>query len=421
MLKKALFLTIAVLLIGVGVALFVIAPYHIYTLTLTEGVSTRFLGMKPSAPVFYDGRDFEFYKTNKEDEKLFTQFHFSNFVLPLPLNHPIYSLIPTIKIEGPLIRLGGNFLDGKNAELFSFIVEKNYKLEMTSGDQKLFLLPIFKNYIARKSPAEIWTDLFSKKLSLPSNVGKSFFQSLVALREVTYSDLVYNLYILYNRAHIFPQNITRISFNPKTSQGLIEFQSDDPHYKIERLYLVEKGIIYSLTMKTKIDNISAESFRYRFLTDISYKASNLDSAIPIYAQYKGITYNNRIDQQGMTYLFSAWSHDSGNKEYIRVIILFLERGKSNLKYLKPFYEYAYKKFGSSLSAENNLLMESVDEKLKRKVKEELEAEVKKEESKARAQFEGNFSSPEEKMKYYLQKAKESKMNSDDTQKVLIEE
>jgi hypothetical protein len=424
MLKKTIFLTIALLLIAAGLGLFVIAPYHIYTLTLTEGVSTRFLVMKPSLPVFYDGQEFIFKKdlgNAREETGLYTNFHFSNFQMPLPVNHPLFSLIPTIKIESSGPRLGGSFFDGKSTELFSFMLEKSYKLETISGDQKLFLLPIFRNHISRKLEEDVWRDLFSKKLSLPSNVGKSFYESLLTLRKVTYNDLVYNLYILYNRNHLFPPNATRISFDKASSHGLIELPSDDPKYLTERLFIIEKGIIYSMTIRTKIDNASAEHFRERVLRETTYKNSTIDSAIPIYAQYKNISYGRRIDQQGMTYLFAAWSHDLANREYIRVIIVFLERGKSNLKFLKPFYEYAYKKFGSNLSSENDVLLETADEKLKRRMKEELEGEVKKEEQVNNPKFEGNFSSPEDKIKFYLQKAKETKTNSDDSEKVLIQE
>lgn len=424
MIKKAIFLTTALLLILAGVALFVIAPYHIYTLTLTEGVNTRFLVMKPSPPVFYDGQEFRFYNEAsdlKEDSSLYTQFHFSNFLMPLPLNHPVFAPIPVIKTNSRGPSLGISYQSGKNTELFSFMVEKSYKLETISGDQKLFLLPIFKNHIDRKNEEEVWRDLFSKKLSLPSNVGKSFYQSLLALKEVTYNDLVYNLYILYNRTHLFPPETLRISYDSATTQGLIELPSEDRKFRNERLYIIEKGIIYSLSIKTRIDNIAAENFRNRLLKEIIYKGSTTDSAIPIYAQYKSITYNSRVDQQGMTYLFSAWSHDLANREYVRVIILFLERGRSNLKFLKPFYEYAFKKFGSNLSAESDVLLETPEEKLKRKVKQELESEIKKEELTNRASFEGNFSSPDEKIKYYLQKAKENKNNSDDSEKILIQE
>jgi len=324
MFKKIIFLTTMLLLIAVALGLFVIAPYHIYTLTLTEGVNTRFLMMKPSSPVYYDGQAFAFFNVkdkSADDSSLYESFHFSNFQIPMPLNHPIFSIIPSIKIESTGLRLGGSFLDGRNNELLSFIVEKTYKFETLSGDQKLFMLPIFRNHIHRKTEEDVWKDLFSKKLSLPSNIGKSFYQSLLSLKEVSYNDLVYNLYILYNRAHLFPKNAKRISFDPKTNNGLIELESEDPAFRVERLYLIDKGIIYSLTIKTNIGNTSAENFRSMLISETLYKGSTVDSAIPIYAHYKSIPYSKRIDQQGMTYLFSAWSHDLNNREYVRVLSL----------------------------------------------------------------------------------------------------
>jgi hypothetical protein len=421
--KKIIILSIAfLLLVGSGL-LMAIAPYHIYTLTLTEGVNTRFLVMKPSAPVLYDGHDLKFVRMENEnlDEELYHEFHFSTFLLPLPFNHPGLSLIPLIKNESAGPRLGASIIDGKNIEMISFMLERPYKLETISGDQKIFLLPVFKNHISRKSEEIVWRDLFSKKLSLPSNVGKSFYESLVTLKEVTYNDLVYNLYILYNRTHLFPENTTKIFFNKKNNQGVLELASDDPKVRVEKIFVIENGMIYSMIMKTKKDVVAAESYRNRLLSELKFKSSTTDSAIAIYAQYKNISFENRVNQQGMTYLFSAWSHDLNNRDFVRVIILFLERGRSNLKFLKPFYEYAFKKFGSSLSGDNELLLEAPDEKLKRRMKEELETEVKKEESAQTSKFEGNFSTPEEKIKFYLQKAKEGKANSDDTDKVLLQE
>ncbi len=420
--KKIIILSIALLLLaGTGV-LMAIAPYHIYTLTLTEGVNTRFLVMKPTASVFYDGHDSNFQADESPEEKyFFREFHFSHFLMPLPFNHPTFFLIPTIKNESAGTRLGASFLDGKNTELLSFMIERPYKLETISGDQKIFLLPIFRNHIYRKSEEEVWRDLFSKKLSLPSNVGKSFYESLIALKEVTYNDLVYNLYILYNRTHLFPESTKKMSFNKETGQGILELQSDDPKYKLERVYLIEKGMVYSITIKTKKGLAQSETYRSKLLSEIKYKNTTTDSAIPIYAQYKNISYGNRVDQQGMTYLYAAWSHDLSNRDFVRVIILFLERGKSNLKFLKPFYEYAFKKFGSNLSADNEFLLETPDEKLKRRMKEELEQEIKKEENANAPKFEGNFSSPEDKIKFYLQKAKEGNKNSDDSEKVLLQE
>jgi hypothetical protein len=42
----------------------------------------------------------------------------------MPYKHPIFSLIPTIKLEGSGPRLGANFIDGNNIDLFTFILEK---------------------------------------------------------------------------------------------------------------------------------------------------------------------------------------------------------------------------------------------------------------------------------------------------------
>jgi hypothetical protein len=423
MLKKSILLSLTLIMVAVGLMLLLIAPYHIYTLTLTEGVSTQFLVMKPAHTPFYDGYDFNssLYERNTDNSSLFSSFHFSNFEFPMPLNNPLFYIIPKIKIESSAPRLGASFIDGKNVEIFSYMIEKTFKLETISGDQKLFRLPVFKNHIARKSQEEVWRDLFSKKLSLPSNVGKGFFESLLTLKTVTYSDLVYNLFILYNRMHLFPNDLKKISYDVNSNHGLIELPSEDSNYTVERIYIIDKEIIYSLTIKSKNGNLASEELRKRILKEIIYKNSTIDSAIPIYAHYKNVTYNNRIDQQGMTYLFSAWSHDLSNREYIRVIILFLERGNLNLKYLKPFYEYAYKRFGSNLSSGNDSILESANEKLKRRIKEDLENEVKAEEQKNNPKYEGAFSSPDEKIKFYLQKAKEGKINSDESDKILLQE
>ena len=211
MVKKSMYLIITVALLAGAGFLVAIAPYHIYTLTLTEGVNTQFLVMSPTLPVLYDGADISVKAPDQmNDESLFKSFHFTHFELVMPVNHPLYNHIPVIKIDGLGLRLGASFQNGKNSELFNFMVERPYKFQTTSGEQKIFSLPIFKNYISRKSNEEVWADLFRKKLSLPSNDGKSFYESLLTLHKVSYNDLVYNLYILYNRRFSVPENITKI-------------------------------------------------------------------------------------------------------------------------------------------------------------------------------------------------------------------
>jgi hypothetical protein len=419
MVRKIIYLIVTLALLGGAGVLVAIAPYHIYTLTLTEGVNTRFLKMTPTKSTLYDGYDLNIKApSNMNDEGLYQTFHFGYFELPMPINHPLFYLIPIIKIEKAGLRLGASFQNGKNIELFSFMVERPYKFETVSGDEKIFTLPIFKNYISRKTNDEVWRDLFQKKLSLPSNEGKSFFDSLVSLRKVTYNDLVYNLYILYNRRFSVPANTEKMSFYAEKNMGVVELPSTDPKVLVERLYIIEKGLIYPVLIKSRRSDMAAINFRSKFIREIKYKSTSSDSAISIYGRYKQIPYTQRVDQQGMTYLYSAWSHDLDNREFVRVIILFLERGKLNLKYLKPFYEFAYKKFGSSLSSASGYLNETAPESLKRKINEELEGEVKQEADKPTVKSEGQFASPEDKIKFNLQKAKDQKINSDDSESSL---
>ena len=298
------------------------------------------------------------------------------------------------------------------------MIERPYKFETTYGDQKLFILPIFKNYISKKNNQEIWKDLFEKKLSLPSNEGKSFLDSLKTLYNMKYQDLVYNLYILYNRRFLAPDETNALVYYPEKKIGIVELSSPNEKMRIERLFIIENGLLYPFVIKTKIGELAAENFRSKFISEITYNHSSTDSAIPIYARYKQLNFSNRTDQTGMTFLFSAWSHDLSNKDFVRVIILFLERGKLNLKFLKPFYEFAYKKFGSTLSSESGYLEETTAESLKRKISEDLEKEIKKEMDLPVAKIDENFSSDEEKVKFNLQKAKDLKINRDEDEKIL---
>jgi hypothetical protein len=419
MVKNIVYLIITLALLAGAAGLVAIAPYHIYTLTLTEGVNTRFLQMNPTNSVFYDGKVVDIAIPEKmNDESFYELFHFGHYEIPMPINHPVFSLIPVIKIEPAGPRLGARFQNPKNTEFFSFMLERGHKFETTTGLQKLFNLPIFKNYIARKSDDEIWADVFQKQLSLPSNEGKSFYESLKALRKVTYKDLVYNLYILYNRKFVLPENTTKFSYYKNKKMGIVELKSDDPGILVEKLFIIEKGVIYPVLMRTRMAEIGASNFRAKFIQEITYKPTSTDSAISIYARYKQIPYSYRIDQQGMQYLYAAWSHDLNNRDYIRVIILFLERGKSNLKYLKPFYAYAYKKFGSNLSSASGYLNETPAEMLKRKISDEMNNEVKAAAAVKTSKEEGKFETPDDKIKYNLQKAKDTKINSDDADKEL---
>lgn len=398
--------------------LITIAPYHIYTLTLTEGVNTRFLKMRPTSAQYYDGKILNKEQPDtilSESKTIYNPLHFKNFELILPTNFPSINFIPNIKVESEVPKIGAMFIDSKNKFHFSFMIEHEFKFKTNLINQDLYFLPFFRSYIETHSEEEKWKDIFSKTLSLPSNEGKSFFETLKVVNQYKYQELVYNLYILNNRVSVLPEKFNQIYFDPESSLGIIELENINS-ILVERVLFLKDGFIYPITIKTNLNSKFGRFSRLKIINNLKFKASTKDSAIPIYVDYQNLEYADRIEQKGMIYLYSAWSHDLDNKEYIRLIIQFLERGNSNIKYLKTFYEYAFKKFGSNLSQLFENLKESNLEKLKRMSSDELEKEIIKENQTVSSPSDVDSMTNDEKIKYNLIKAKEKNQNTDELKK-----
>lgn len=421
MIQKLVMNLIILALLVVAMTLVVIAPYHIYTLSLTDGVSTRFLTFKAPSKEILNGGEFVLNKEDLieyEDSSVWKDFHFQHHLLPLPIHHPNYVFLPLFINDNDGTRLGAEFLNMRNVKLAGFKTGVVRKFELSSGKESLFLLPIFKKMLEKVSAQKKWEDLFSKKLSLPSNEGKSFLSTLKTMWDIPYNDLVYNLYILYNRQLFFKDQVKTIKFDKAKNVGVVELYADRPNELIEKFFFFDNGIVYTFELSSLNDNRQSKNLRFKILNNLNIKHSTPDSAVSIYAEYKNISYTQRIDAEGMTYLMSAWSHDMSNKEFLRVMISFLERGKHNIKFLKPLYEFAYKKYGTNLSSNEELIIENANERVKRKAKEELEAEIRKAEEIKTVKQDGEFTTEEEKMKYFLQRAKDKKTNSDTSIKEL---
>lgn len=415
MAQKIVMNLIILLLLGVLVSLFAIAPYHIYTLSLTDGVETRFLSFKIPDKQILDGDEFKINRSDLleyEDSSVWKEFHFEHFLLPLPIHHPNYVMLPLFNQDNYGIRIGADFINMRDVKIARFSTMPVRKFELSAGKEKLFLLPIYRKMIEKVSAEKKWEDLFYKKLSLPSNEGESFFKSLLTMWKIPYDDLVYNLYILYNRQLFFKEKIIKLSFDKKRQMGIAILEAENSKFIKERFYFFENGIVYTFELESEKDNVQSKNFRYKVLSSLKVKFSTPDSSVSIYAQYQNLTYRQRIDPEGMTYLLAAWSHDVQNREYLRVMINFLERGEKNIKFLKPLYEFAFKKYGTNLSSKEELILESAHEKMLRKSKEELEKEIQNEANFKAPKREGEFANEDEKIKYFLQKAKDSKNNSD---------
>lgn len=395
------------------------APYHIYYTALQEGIESDFIVMDIPKTGFIDPsplnltKNFELY----EDPKLWKNFHFSNYLLPLPIHHPAFMVVPLVEGRKDLdIEFGAVFLGLDNKEYVRFKTDQAPTFRVDLEAQKIFELPIFKTIIFSKTERELWDDLFELKLSLPLRSG-GIFDYLNNLWEIPYSQLVYNLFILQMRHQIFPEQAVGFSYYSEKDIALFEIHEEgvndtalfskglDPEYRNEIALMFNKGQLYQLRLRTLYNNTTAQFYRYQFLETLEYKHSVESSAVPIYASYKNLEYRQRIDQAGMVHLFSAWTHIPKKEEYLIEMIHFLERGRSEYRQLAPLYEYAYRSFGSTFSSRPANLRESADQKMRRVLREKAvidrEVETTREISSEGIQLKG-----EERLQFILQKAKD---------------
>jgi hypothetical protein len=142
------------------------------------------------------------------------------------------------------------------------------------------------------------------------------------------------------------------------------------------------------------------------------------ASTPIYSDYKQLPFYKKVGQTGLAYLFASWSHHQEDREYLREMIQFMERGKQNQNILRPLYDFAFAKFGTTFSRHEKNRREVASEKLKRKREEELKAEIKAAES-LDYNTETEFTNDQEKIKFFLRKAKDSKEDSDQKRKMLV--
>lgn len=409
MIKKIIYLSICVGLIALGSYLFVMAPYHVYSVAITEGLNSRFLKLDATNIAVLDAKVMPELPIDRLDDDLFQTIHLSYFEMPIPMNHSLFIKIPQIRVMAQTPYLGSKFLNGNGLELFTYQLESPFRVELSEDQQKLFTLPIFKNYIDKKTLDEKWQDIFSRGLALKDE-GR-VIKEADRLKKHTFFELVYNLYILYNRKSFMPIETKNISFYDKKRLGIVELHQKDKKILLERIYYLKDNTIYPILIRTKINDRNAMNYRARFINQIEFRESDKDSSVAIYAKYQSLKYKKRLDEDGMYYLFAAWSHDLSNKEYIKFIIYFLEKGNNNRQYLAPFYDYTFKQFGTNFSKDGDSIMETAKEGLVRKIGEDTQKELKEMEKNTKAKDE--FTDENEKIFYHLNKAKESSPSSSD--------
>ena len=410
-----------VIMLGVSLALASYAPYHFYELALNEGIESRFLNMEKPRKSFLRASAERIGKLEnvfEEKNKMWGRFHFYNFKFSLPLQHPYFVFIPDISYNEKTseVQRGGKLTDQAGNLVASFRVLKSKRIEYPFDQNQLFRLPIFKKRILDSGNDKIWKDLFSQDMFLPQ-FEKDFLSSMEKLYSISYGDLVYKLFLLKTRQKIFPEILRNISYFSKRNMGVIKtgFVQENKVVKNnfikEIFHVYENGLIHRIELISSPYKKISKNFRKRFINSLEYKQSSEDSAISLYARFRKLKLDKKTTQEGMTYLFSAWSHVPGKEGFMRHMIELLERkqGKYQLQ-LDPLYEYSYKRFGTSFSSRKEYLQETEQRKLERKISEEFREEVKKSE-KMDVDPKDEFQSKEKKVKYLLQKGKEGPQKS----------
>lgn len=438
--RKLILIVLILMVFGIFCLLIAISPAMLYLHAVSEGLDFDLIKIKKEEVAsFRKGETFKIDRPDVEEMKqgsAWKVFHFSHYKMPFPFRHPMFLFIPLIQYETRPLSLGVKLLSIDRKKTFNtLLVKKPFKFVLPYDEVKLFTLPIFRNYISRKSQEEIWQDMFHKDTNiLPENELNMFFTQkapifnrLKAILTISTTfwqlgakKLVYRLFLLKLRNKYLPKNQLSSSYYSKKKLGIIELEYKDKNYRKEIVYLIENGIVYSIELLTHKWSLESKDFRNRFFSVIDYKEDSENQAELIYSEYKKLKYYERIDQEGMIFLYSAWSHVTENREFLREMIQFLERGKDNTIHLTPLYEYAYRKFGTTLSTKDELLKEDAESKLKRKMDEEIEEDMRKGAS-GGEYFEQNFESKEAREKYLLKKAKQDGEDIDISDDELVNE
>ena len=240
-----------------------------------------------------------------------------------------------------------------------------------------------------------------------------FTKAIEPKKEKNLDEMIYDLYLLYIRSKILPPQTTRYGIIHGKSTAVIELMSKDKDYIMEMVMIQEKGNLFSYVLRTEKNNEESRKLRAKFLTTITFSPTDTDMARILYTEFKQLNFTRQVDQEGMLYLFSAWSQDTTNVDLLKEMIFYLERGSKYHKHLSTFYKYSYLKYGKTFTTRNVFMDQDENEiALQRKI--ELEGIGKGQEAvREKVNEPAPDLTPDERMNMYLKKAKEAPVQKKD--------
>lgn len=330
----------------------------------------------------------------KEDYgQLWKVFPLRNAQIPLPVRHPLFQTIPLVVSMGEKAepKFGMTILNPKDRE-----ISRIYTLPTTlsadhSQGQELFKLPFVRNRILALPLDKLWKDVFTHNIEVKSK---------------SLDEMIYDLYILHLRSKILPKETVRYGLL-KDGKAIIEMASNNKDYIIELIQTYDSGSIYSYILRTEKNNDESRKLRSKFLENITFTPIDPAMSKFLYTEFKQLNFARQVDQEGMLYLYSAWSQEMENVEMLKEMIFYLERGRTKGLQLRPLYTFAMKHFGKTFTT-RKIFNDHEDQNLvlQRKIEiENIEKTQEAQREKDRPTVEPELS-PDEKMNMYLKKAKE---------------
>ncbi len=374
-------------------------PYRVYSSWVQGKGWNKYYTVEGYRPLLLGPDPIEEIPSYKEDfAQLWNDFPLVNTKVPLPVRHPLFRTVPLMDLvgESKTPTIGISIFNPNHREISRLYTLPGSFSYDYSQSQELFKLPYVRNRILKFSQDKIWKDLFSMKIQKGPKSPEA---------------MIYDLYILQIRSKLFPKNIIRYGLVDQ-DRAIMEVETANKDYLQEVILTNSGGNIYSYLLRTEKNSEESLKLRAKFLNAIVFVPVDPDFGKILYTEFKALNFARQVDQEGMLYLFSAWTQDIDNQELLKEMIFYLERGQDNSSQLSQLYAFALKKFGKTFTTREKfsasedpeiILQRRIELENQKKIK---EAENVKSEPKIQVEL-----SPEERMNLYLKKAKENNSKS----------
>ena len=372
-------------------------PYERYMKWITGQERDKFYHLKDFRKEWLAPAKIEQKQPYVEDYGLlWKEFSINNTKIPLPVRHPLYQTVPILESLGKHLEpnIGIIFLNSAGEEICRFYTLPVNYFHHHTFEQDLFKLPYVKNRILKFSSQKLWKDLFSLEIKP---------------RQKSIDEMIYDLYLLHLRSKYLPKET--VAYGPlDEKRSMISFLTKDKKYKVEFIIANENGVLYSYVLRTRLNDVESIKMRAKLLDAISFNPVDSEIAEIIYKEFKQLNFARQIDQEGMLYLFSAWTQDMKNTNFFKEMIFYLERANKNERLLEPLYQFGLKHFGKTFTTSQFVgKNEDPNVTLQRKI--ELEEQGKFAPTVKVPIIPEKELSPDEKMNEYLKKAKEERQNN----------